>query len=170
MKGTIAERIANGETAAEIGIGPAEYAGRKAVVDRYMTEAGTFDTASFLSWLATDAAGDRGGKITTATQGARPRPPIAKGCGCGKKKTPTAKQMASSLATEVGKWAKAGVKILPGRDYRTRLALCHACPEFTPAQRCRICGCFMVAKARMATTTCPKGKWPKPQPATIAEV
>tara|TARA_Y100000310_G_C20608110_1_gene776593 strand:- start:1074 stop:1370 length:297 start_codon:yes stop_codon:yes gene_type:complete len=43
-----------------------------------------------------------------------------------------------------------------------RLAECHDCEHFIKVtSQCRKCGCFMKAKARMATSRCPIGKWEK---------
>jgi hypothetical protein len=54
----IAQRIFRGETAEQIGINPDQYASRKATLDRYLQQSdGTFDQASYLSWLQTDEAG-----------------------------------------------------------------------------------------------------------------
>ena len=39
-----------------------------------------------------------------------------------------------------------------------RLKICETCVYFT-GRRCRLCGCFMKAKARIPTEVCPIGRW-----------
>ena len=41
-----------------------------------------------------------------------------------------------------------------------RLSKCATCPEKTKLGRCRLCGCFVRLKTRLATEACPAGKWP----------
>lgn len=55
---------------------------------------------------------------------------------------------------------------LRGFAYRRRLALCRACPKRI-GNRCSLCGCVLrgpLAKARMSTEQCPRGKWPGDDP------
>ena len=41
-----------------------------------------------------------------------------------------------------------------------RYAICQECPELIKVtKQCRRCGCFMVAKTKLANATCPLGKW-----------
>jgi len=43
-----------------------------------------------------------------------------------------------------------------------RLAECRDCEHFIKAtSQCKKCGCFMKVKARLATASCPIGKWEK---------
>ena len=43
-----------------------------------------------------------------------------------------------------------------------RLAECRDCEHFIKStSQCRKCGCFMKVKARLATASCPVGKWGK---------
>lgn len=57
----IAQRIYNGESSDQIGISAAEYAGRRATLERYLAGAGgVFDQTDYLAWLQRDVAGDRG--------------------------------------------------------------------------------------------------------------
>ena len=43
-----------------------------------------------------------------------------------------------------------------------RLAICGECEHFIKTtSQCNQCGCFMRAKARLATSSCPVGKWNK---------
>lgn len=58
-------------------------------------------------------------------------------------------------------WAKLrGYEILatPGeRD--ERLDQCDWCDELSQSQQCRVCSCFVLAKAALALESCPKKKW-----------
>ena len=42
-----------------------------------------------------------------------------------------------------------------------RWDICKACPELTASDRCKQCGCFMKVKTKIATSSCPIGKWEK---------
>lgn len=54
----IARRIFEGESAIEVGISAADYASRRATLDRYLqSSGGTFDETDYLAWLQTDQAG-----------------------------------------------------------------------------------------------------------------
>ncbi len=41
----------------------------------------------------------------------------------------------------------------------SRLAICATCPQITTDQWCRACGCYLPAKVRFVTQTCPTGRW-----------
>jgi hypothetical protein len=43
-------------------------------------------------------------------------------------------------------------------EYEQRQAICANC-EFLDSDRCKKCGCFVAAKARLKTESCPIGKW-----------
>lgn len=41
-----------------------------------------------------------------------------------------------------------------------RLAICKACPEFIPiTHQCKKCLCIMDGKTKLASSSCPIGKW-----------
>ena len=41
-----------------------------------------------------------------------------------------------------------------------RLNICKSCEEFEHTlSRCKKCGCFMIAKTKVARARCPIGKW-----------
>lgn len=45
-------------------------------------------------------------------------------------------------------------------DAEKRFAICKVCPELIKlTKQCKKCGCFMVAKTKLAAATCPLGKW-----------
>ena len=78
-----------------------------------------------------------------------------------------------NLLAAVGRVAVAGAKKLAGEDVailvdatetKRRLAVCSFCPFFSSAdKRCSECGCFIEAKARLATEKCPQGCWDNPK-------
>jgi len=41
-------------------------------------------------------------------------------------------------------------------DFRMRI--CNTCPHYN-APRCKLCGCFMIAKTKIPQARCPAGKW-----------
>jgi hypothetical protein len=41
-----------------------------------------------------------------------------------------------------------------------RMGLCNTCPELIKlTKQCKKCGCFMSAKTKLQSATCPIGKW-----------
>ena len=43
---------------------------------------------------------------------------------------------------------------------KERMATCRSCEHFRLSfQQCKLCGCFMPAKARIKGSTCPDGRW-----------
>ena len=71
---------------------------------------------------------------------------------------PSLASMVKGLAAEAGTWILAGAPVSAKEVARERLATCGAC-EFFINSRCSKCGCYMAAKASMATAKCPLGKW-----------
>jgi hypothetical protein len=54
---------------------------------------------------------------------------------------------------------------LSSEDIAARLSICATCPARMgemPLARCRACGCFLAAKSRFASESCPLQKWPNP--------
>ena len=42
-----------------------------------------------------------------------------------------------------------------------RIRICHHCEHYDKGQqRCKLCGCFVRMKARVALAECPADKWP----------
>jgi len=39
-----------------------------------------------------------------------------------------------------------------------RMKICNTCPHYN-APRCKLCGCFMIAKTKIPQAKCPAGKW-----------
>lgn len=72
---------------------------------------------------------------------------------------PGPKKLISNLAETAGDLLVGGMA--PAAVSRARLDVCISCPYFEKASgRCRICGCFMKAKAKVALAECPAKKWP----------
>jgi tetratricopeptide (TPR) repeat protein len=68
-------------------------------------------------------------------------------------------RMALSAAKSIGKFVGSGFRLASADMVRLRLQTCAACEHHT-GLRCRLCGCFTNAKARLDHEECPVGKWP----------
>jgi hypothetical protein len=73
-------------------------------------------------------------------------------------------EMLARFGHAAGRFARSGFAATPPDILATREATCRACPEWDAAAlngtgRCRKCGCSTWAKLRMATESCPLGKW-----------
>jgi tetratricopeptide (TPR) repeat protein len=68
-------------------------------------------------------------------------------------------RMALSAAKSLGKFVGSGFRFAAADTVRRRLETCAACEHHT-GLRCRLCGCFTNAKARLDHEECPIGKWP----------
>lgn len=69
-----------------------------------------------------------------------------------------------TAAAAAGRFIRHGAPTTPPDILAAREATCRACPEWDAAAlngtgRCRKCGCSTWAKLRMATESCPLGKW-----------
>jgi len=49
--------------------------------------------------------------------------------------------------------------LTPKEQYKERLTTCETCPHITPLQRCALCGCFVIVKAKVKSQECPAGRW-----------
>lgn len=50
--------------------------------------------------------------------------------------------------------------LLPIEEAKVRYDICKACENFIPiTSQCRECGCWMKAKVRLRSNSCPLGKW-----------
>jgi hypothetical protein len=77
---------------------------------------------------------------------------------------PSLPQQAASLGKSLLNWTNSGFAATPPDILAAREATCRACPEWDAGAmggtgRCRKCGCSTWAKLRMATESCPLGKW-----------
>jgi len=68
-------------------------------------------------------------------------------------------RMAFTALKSMGKFLASGLKTVSPETHRKRLAECARCEHHT-GLRCRICGCFTMAKTLMPHEDCPIGKWP----------
>lgn len=78
---------------------------------------------------------------------------------------------AINAVVRVGSAAMSGESVLVSQAvYDARMVVCSACPKVMPIHkhgqtwhRCTLCGCWLdgkhVAKARLATETCPESRW-----------
>jgi len=74
---------------------------------------------------------------------------------------PTFVEQVKKVGKATAAWIAAGSPLRTTEELAECNAICQACPEYQPLlNRCGKCGCFLSAKARMATETCPLGKWP----------
>ena len=77
---------------------------------------------------------------------------------------PSLPKQAASLGKSLLNWTASGLSTTPPDILATREATCRECPEWDATAlnatgRCRKCGCSTWAKIRMASESCPLGKW-----------
>ena len=58
-------------------------------------------------------------------------------------------RMKDRVSTGVSNWKE-------NADFRMKI--CNTCPNYA-APRCKLCGCFMIAKTKIPQAKCPAGKW-----------
>lgn len=84
-----------------------------------------------------------------------------KPCGtCGPGLLRTAANAVAAAKRVVGAVVSGQPVEVPQATVAHRLATCRACPRLS-GSRCLECGCFVEAKALLATEDCPLGKWPR---------
>ena len=67
---------------------------------------------------------------------------------------------AAAAAGSAMRAAVAGQPVWAGEQLRARrLAECDACPNVRSDWRCSQCGCYLPAKVKLATESCPVGRW-----------
>jgi hypothetical protein len=71
---------------------------------------------------------------------------------------PPIMDMAKNLLRDTTAWAKSGFESSSQEEVDRRLSICGDCEHFKEG-RCMVCGCYMALKAKLATGSCPKGKW-----------
>jgi tetratricopeptide (TPR) repeat protein len=96
------------------------------------------------------------GSIVGSFTGSPTLPPSTPQSATG---NPSLLRMAFSAAKSMVKFLGSGLKTVPPSVHLQRLQTCTACEHHTGV-RCRLCGCFTNAKARLAHEECPIGKWP----------
>lgn len=75
-----------------------------------------------------------------------------------KKKLPGVMQMAANFTKSISEYVASGMQNVPKTVLESRLSECTMC-ELRDGERCTDCGCYMPAKAQLATAFCPLGKW-----------
>jgi hypothetical protein len=73
-------------------------------------------------------------------------------------------QMAKTVVVAAAKWAVSGFSAASEEEITKRKSICAECEHwsagaFKQTGRCNKCGCSTWAKIRMATESCPEGKW-----------
>jgi hypothetical protein len=73
-------------------------------------------------------------------------------------------EMLARFGHAAGRFIRHGAPTTPPEALATREATCRACDQWDASAlnstgRCRKCGCSTWAKLRMATESCPIGKW-----------
>ena len=73
-------------------------------------------------------------------------------------------EMLARFGHAAHRFARSGFSATPPETLAAREATCRACDQWDAAAlngtgRCRKCGCSTWAKLRMATESCPIGKW-----------
>lgn len=63
------------------------------------------------------------------------------------------------LAESMRDWLAEGAPMTPDDVYNTRVDTCKNCPQFRFYQ-CRLCKCFILAKAKVPGEQCPLNRWP----------
>lgn len=76
-----------------------------------------------------------------------------------KPQLPKASTMAGNLGKALVGYVAEGGKNATPEQVEDRLLVCSTCPQRRNT-RCAVCGCFVGAKAKMATQECPLGYWP----------
>jgi len=68
------------------------------------------------------------------------------------------KDVAIAMADSLAHFAVTGKLAADRAVITNRIAACEACEQFT-GTRCRECGCYVHAKAALAASVCPLGRW-----------
>lgn len=72
--------------------------------------------------------------------------------------TTTAEQGPKDMPKQsIGQRVSAGVQSWK-QNADFRMKICNTCPHYA-APRCKLCGCFMIAKTKIPQAKCPAGKW-----------
>ena len=58
------------------------------------------------------------------------------------------------------RWVRSGFKLEDELSQIARMEMCKACPEFKKdTTQCKVCGCLMSSKVKIASASCPLNKW-----------
>jgi hypothetical protein len=62
--------------------------------------------------------------------------------------------------TEVADQVSSAIEVVTSIEAEQRLDICKGCPELTHlTHQCKLCGCFMLAKTKLKSASCPINKW-----------
>ena len=75
-----------------------------------------------------------------------------------RKKLPSTAKMGWNFVKAMTSFVASGAEFTTPEEYKTRLQICSTC-TFRADDRCSACGCFIEAKAKIASTPCPLGFW-----------
>lgn len=56
-------------------------------------------------------------------------------------------------------WIRSGFKVTDELNQIARLEICKICPQLTENNQCKVCGCLMTKKVKIAEASCPLKKW-----------
>lgn len=72
------------------------------------------------------------------------------------------KNLSETVTDSFGEMAKGNNIFAEQQIQQTRMSTCQSCEHFNvKTTQCRHCGCFMSAKTKLKTASCPIGKWGK---------
>ena len=74
---------------------------------------------------------------------------------------PTIKEKIKNLMKATADYVKSGFVNVTDEQYKERLDICSICEFKSENWKCNACGCNLLIKARMQSSTCPKDKWSK---------
>jgi len=77
-----------------------------------------------------------------------------------KPQLPPATELAGNLGKALVGFAFSAGKTCTADELEARLKVCSTCTQRRNT-RCAVCGCYLAAKAKLASQTCPLGYWPK---------
>jgi hypothetical protein len=123
-------------------------------------------------WYAHHLAGFRSGRVEATPSGPGPMgdlpasylgasidaSPLEARPGPRPPKGPGPLRMALSAAGSMAKFLGSGFATAAPEVHRRRIEACASCEHHT-GLRCRVCGCFTAAKARLQHERCPVGRW-----------
>jgi hypothetical protein len=70
------------------------------------------------------------------------------------------KTLSDTVTDSFGELAKGKSIFVSSPIQESRISTCNSCEYFNDkTTQCRQCGCFMSAKTRLKTSSCPVGKW-----------
>lgn len=70
------------------------------------------------------------------------------------------KSLSETVTDSFGEIAKGNNIFVDSKIQQNRIQICNSCEDFnSKTTQCRKCGCFMSAKTRLKTASCPVGKW-----------